>query len=115
VPAFVTANAATATPTAAELRQLLALFGDDKLTPEQHLAIDRITITSDATFDPSPSASVFESGTIDGVPFRFSEPTQFAGTFASNTLRLTYRILGATQQNGADALLLEPLRLEASR
>lgn len=115
VPAFLTANAATATPTSADLRQLLALLGDEKLTPEQRQALDRIAFTSDAKFDPSPSASVFESGTIDGVPFRFSEPMQFAGTFTAPTLRLTYRILGATQQNGADALLLEPLRLEASR
>jgi tetratricopeptide (TPR) repeat protein len=115
VPSFVTANATTATPTAAELRQLLARFGDDKLTPEQRQAVDRITFTSDVSFDATASVSVFESGAIDGVPFRFSEPTQFNGTFAAPTLRLTYRILGATQQNGAEALLLEPLRLEASR
>jgi hypothetical protein len=38
----------------------------------------------------------------------------FNGTFAAGVpLRLTYRILGATQLTGADALLLEPLRLEA--
>ena len=115
VPSFVTANATTAIPTAAELRQLLALFGDEKLTPEQRQTLDRITFTSDVAFDPSASASVFESGTVGGVPFRFSEPMQFNGVFAAPTLRLTYRILGATQQNGADALLLEPLRLEASR
>src|SRR5207253_5729762 len=70
VPSFVTGNATTATPTPAELRQLLALFGDDKLTPEQRQAIDRITFASDVAFDPTSSASVFESGTIAGVPFR---------------------------------------------
>ena len=38
------------------------------------------------------------------------------GTFAAHVpLRLTYRILGPTQIDGADALLLEPLKLEAAR
>ena len=48
--------------------------------------------------------------------FRFPEPMTFNGTFAAGVpLRLTYRILGATQLNGADALLLEPMRLEPAR
>ncbi|MCU1349983.1 MAG: hypothetical protein JWO56_3013 [Acidobacteria bacterium] len=118
VPRFVTSAATAVTPTAAELRQLIALFADDKATPEQRQAIDRITFTSDAAFDPAsasapePGVSVFESGTIEGVAFRFSEPTRFNGAFRSPTVRLTYRILGATRQNGAEALLLEPLKLE---
>ena len=54
----------------------------------------------------------FESGTIDGVPFKFSEPMRFNGTFAPHVpLRLTYRILGAS----GDAVLLEPVRVEAMR
>ena len=58
--------------------------------------------------------TVFESGTIGEVRFRFAEPTAFAGTFTTNAL-LTYRILGATEVNGASALLLEPVRLEPLR
>jgi len=112
VPQFMASSANAAVPTAAELRQLIALFAGEKLTPGQRQAIDRITFTSDALFDAGPSGSVFESGTIAGVPFRFSEPMQFNGTFTIPALRLTYRILGATQQNGADALLLEPLKLD---
>jgi hypothetical protein len=112
VPSFVTANAATATPTTAELRQLLELFAEERLTPEQRQALDRIAFTSEVTFEASSDASVFEAGTIDGLAFRFSEPTQFQGTYTSPTLRLTYRILGLTQRDGSDALLLEPLRLE---
>jgi len=93
-------------PTAAELRTLIARFSE--LTPEQRAALDTATFTSTVTFDqPMP----FESGTIDGVPFKFSEPMQFTGTFAVHTpLRLTYRILGAS----GDAVLLEPVRLEAA-
>ncbi|HYU24590.1 MAG TPA: hypothetical protein VEO74_05265, partial [Thermoanaerobaculia bacterium] len=60
--------------------------------------------------------TTLESGTVEGVPFRFAEPTIFTGTFpAKSPLRLTYRILGVTDVNGADGLLLEPLRLEAIR
>ena len=58
--------------------------------------------------------TVFETGTINGIRFRFSEPTAFTGTFSTNA-RLTYRILGATEVSGADALLLEPVRLEPAR
>jgi hypothetical protein len=91
-------------PTEPELRTLIARFSD--LAPEQRAALDATTFTSTVTFDqPMP----FESGTIDGVPFKFSEPMQFNGAFSAHVpLRLTYRILGAS----GDAVLLEPLRLE---
>jgi hypothetical protein len=110
-PAFLTTSAQ---PTGAELRQLLGA----RFTPEVRAVLDRTTFAGTATFaaatTPSPGQTIFESGTIDGVPFRFAEPTIFTGTFAANApLRLTYRILGVTDVNGADGLLLEPLRLEA--
>jgi hypothetical protein len=96
-------------PTAAELRQLLETF--ERLTPEQRVQLDQASFTSVVRF-----GEPFESGTIDGVPFRFAERTQFAGTFdAAAPLRLTYRISGVTKLGDADALLLEPLRLEAVR
>ncbi len=72
-----------------------------------------MTMTSEVVFNAGPP---FETGTIDGVAFRFSQPMTFNGTFASGVpLRLTYRILGASQLGGADALLLEPVRLEPLR
>lgn len=112
-PAFLTG--ASGPPRAADLRQLITLFGDDRLTPEQRTTLDTLTLESIVTFDSanaSAGQTVLERGTIEGVPFRFSEPTIFSGTFAANApLRLTYRILGAS----GDALLLEPLRLELSR
>jgi tetratricopeptide (TPR) repeat protein len=103
----------SATPTAAELRNLVANF--ERLTPDQRVALDQTTFTSAAVFDSANAANnqttveqtTFESGTIDGVPFRFSEPTIFAGTFGVNA-RLTYRILGVS----GDALLLEPLGVQ---
>jgi hypothetical protein len=99
----------SANPTAAGLRALLDAF--ERLTPEQRTALDRTTYTSTVQF----TGSVFEAGTIDGVPFRFSEPTVFEGTFdITRPLRLTYRILGVTRANDRDALLLEPLRLEVT-
>ena len=80
---------------------------------ENRARLDKETFTGTVVFDQGPP---FETGKIDGMPFRFSEPMTFNGSFAANVpLRLTYRILGATQLNGADALLLEPIRLEAPR
>jgi len=100
-------------PTASDLRAIIAAFNDNRLTPDQRSQLDRMTFMSTAVFDQGPP---FETGRIDDVPFRFSEPMKFSGNFASKVpQRLTYRILGATQQNGADALLLEPLRLEVPR
>ncbi|HEX8169179.1 MAG TPA: hypothetical protein VF824_01420 [Thermoanaerobaculia bacterium] len=105
-------------PTAAELRALIDAY--ERLTPEQRVALDAMTFTSEARFDaaqPAPAAqTVLAGGTIAGVAFRFREPTAFAGTFdARAPLRLTYRILGVTRAGDADALLLEPLRVEAAR
>lgn len=115
-PAFLRGGAATATPSASDLRSLIALFNDNRLTPEQRAALDKITLTSVVQFnerkDVSATQTAFESGEIDGVPFRFSEPIAFSGDFAAHApLRLTYRVFGASN----DELLLEPIQLEAAR
>lgn len=115
-PVFLRTGATTATPSASELRSILAMFSDNRLTPEQRAALDKIALTSVAQFDERKEApahqTIFESGEIDGIRFRFSEPMAFNGDFAAHApLRLTYRILGASN----DELLLEPLQLEAAR
>jgi tetratricopeptide (TPR) repeat protein len=100
----------SASPRAEELRALL--IGFERLTAEQRAALDQATYTSTVQF----TGTAFEAGTIDNVPFRFSEPTVFEGTFdITRPLRLTYRILGVTRSGDQDALLLEPVRLEAPR
>ncbi|HEX7152482.1 MAG TPA: hypothetical protein VF618_13420 [Thermoanaerobaculia bacterium] len=92
------------TPTGAELRRLLNAF--ETLTPEQRATLDAALYTSTILFDGEEGV-IFESGTIDGVPFRFAEPTQFSSPWPTQTpLRLTYRILGVGR---GDALLVEPL------
>ena len=103
----------SATPTAAELRALIDSF--EEMTAEQRSDLDKKTFTSVVVFDTAAEAAaatqnqtVFESGTIDGVPFRFSEPIAFKGIFEARA-RLTYRILGPSR----DGLLLEPIGLEA--
>lgn len=97
-----------------ELRGLLLTW--NQLGPENRAKLDQRTFTYLATFDTAtpgaPGQTVLESGTVGEVPFRFSEPTAFNGVFGT-TARLTFRVLGVTKHNGADALLLEPLRLEA--
>ena len=102
----------SATPTASELRRLIESF--ERLTPEQRVALDKMTFTSAAVFDfgeVQEMRTSFGSGTIDGVPFRFTEPTLFNGVFSTNA-HLTYRILGVTRAGDRDALLLEPLGVQ---
>jgi Tfp pilus assembly protein PilF len=107
-PAFLSGTATNVTPAVADLRELMQL----DLTPEQRVALDRITFTSSVTFNPGPPAppgqTIFESGTIGDVPFKFSEPVAFSGTFRA-AATLTYHILGVS----GSALLLEPVKLEA--
>jgi hypothetical protein len=113
VPAFLTGM--NTTPSGGELRQFLGL----KLSPEQRATLDALTLSGTAIFASATTVegrTTLASGTIEGVPFRFAEPTIFNGNFAGNTpLRLTYRILGVTDVNGSDGLLLEPIRLEPIR
>lgn len=96
----------SATPVATELRALVESF--EHLTTAQRVELDRTTYANAVTFTGA-AGNTFAGGTIEGVPFRFSEPTIFNGTF-DVAARLTYRILGITE---GDALLLEPLGLEA--
>lgn len=101
---------------AALLRQLIG--SDEGLTPEQRRALDAATFRGIAVFrsagDAPPGQTVLESGTIDSVPFRFAEPTAFLGTFAPGVpVRLAFRLLGVTTIDGRDAVLLEPLGIEA--
>jgi len=115
LPAFLRAAVTTATPSAADLRSLIALFNENRLTPEQRTALDKLTMTNVAQFDDARSENhqtIFEKGEIAGIRFRFSEPMAFNGDFAAHApLRLTYRVLGASN----DELLLEPIQLEAAR
>ncbi|MGA8810309.1 MAG: hypothetical protein WB973_20750 [Thermoanaerobaculia bacterium] len=116
-PAFLRAGLTAATPSASDLRSLIAMFNDNRLTPEERAALDKIALTSVVQFDEAKGnapahQTIFESGQIDGVRFRFSEPMAFNGDFAAHApLRLTYRVLGASN----DELLLEPMQLEAAR
>lgn len=102
-------------PAGEELRALQQGF--DQLTPEQRVALDARIYTGIVTFDAATADNqgrvAFASGTIEGIPFRFSEPTVFVGTFdPGRPLRLSYRILGVTRSGVRDALLFEPVRLE---
>jgi len=92
-----------------DLNETLKILVRNQLTAEQRQQLDETVLSANVTFDAVP----FVSGRAGGIPFRFSEPTAFKGNFAANTpLRLTFRILGATELNGASALLVEPIKLE---
>jgi tetratricopeptide (TPR) repeat protein len=100
----------SATPSVAELRSLLDSF--EQLSAAQRTALDRATYTSTVRFE----GDAFEKGLVEGVPFRFSQPVVFEGSFdIRRALRLTYRILGVSRAGNGNVLLLEPLRLETPR
>ena len=96
-----------------ELRRLLRAA--DRLDAQHRAALDVRTFESIVRFDSGTTSNqqtVFQSGLIEDVPFRFTEPTAFFGAFQpAAPLRLRYRILGVTEANGKPALLLEPLGL----
>lgn len=98
---------------AAELRQLLRAA--DRIEPRHRQLFDTREFESVVVFDRAETTNgqtVLHTGLIEDVPFRFTEPTAFRGTFAAAApLRLRYRILGVTESNGKGALLLEPLGL----
>jgi hypothetical protein len=122
-PTFLSGPATSVAPSASDLRKLLALIEQQRISPGQRAALDRLTFASTVTFHTGPQSpqsaaeqTIFESGSIEDLPFRFSEPMAFAGKFAADApLRLTYRVLGVTELDGRTALLLEPLKLEAVR
>jgi len=116
VPGFLSGGTTTPTPSAGELRSLLRMFDDGTLSAEQRARLDTLGFMSTVLFDDAKAGAtegqtIFESGNVDGVPFRFSEPIAFRGTFVAHApLRLTYRVLGSSN----DALLVEPVKLEAT-
>ncbi len=119
VPAFLTngVSGASVTPTAAELDALVRLLAQNRLAPAQRVILDATSFSTAAVFDgtsPAPDAvrTTFESGTIGEMPFRFSRPVTFTGSFpAGEPLLFTFRILGATRMNGTAALLLDAISL----
>jgi len=104
-------------PSASDLASLVQLLHATPTAAEMS-ALDQLTLSSRVTMDApvgeSPSGTTtFGSGTIGALHFRFSQPSAFRGDFHSaEALRLEFRVLGVTEVDGREALLLEPLRLE---
>jgi tetratricopeptide (TPR) repeat protein len=117
-PRCLDGASATASATESDLRSMISLFVDNRLTAAQRAALDRVVLSSPAVFDRSPGASppgktVFSTGRIGSIPVAFAQPMTFNGTFTANApLLLHYRILGVTEVAGVQGLLLEPVRLE---
>ena len=98
-----------ADPSEAELRTVLSLFSGNALSPADRATLDQEEFSSIVKLDGS------EIGSINGVPFRFQTPTDFRSASNPKSLRLTYRILGATTAGGRDALLIESVRVEVGQ
>jgi len=114
---FAIASSGTIEASGRLLREVIG--SNESLTPDQRMKLDQTLFRGLASFttatEGTPAQTTLESGTIDGVDFRFTEPTAFHGVFsAGSALRLTFRILGVTEVDGRDALLLEPLGIEVA-
>ena len=99
-----------------ELQSLIALFRSPEITAEQRTAFDATAFHSTARFaEPvakDDSTTTFSSGNIGSIPFRFSSPTRFQGTYdGASALDLEFRILGLSEEAGREIVLLEPIRL----
>lgn len=102
-------------PTESDLRAVLGLFAANTLTPADRATLDQEKFSSIVMFDASDGETL-RSGTMNKVPFRFQNPTRFEGIDPkASTLRVTYRILGATTVDERDALLIEPLRAKVEK
>lgn len=91
-------------PAESELRTLLNLFANHRLSGDDLATLDRAEFTGSAELETP------ERGTIHGIPFRLQTPARVQGK-----VRMTYRILGATTIDERDALLLEPVRVEVAK
>jgi tetratricopeptide (TPR) repeat protein len=117
-PGWLDGTSSTADASESDLRSLISLLVDNRLSAAQRAALDRVVLSSPAVFDSVVEASppgkmIFSAGRIGSIPVAFTRPTTFDGTFAAGSpLLLEYRILGVTEVAGAQGLLVEPLRLE---
>lgn len=73
--------------------------------------LESLRFVNQLTFDAAGYAdggtTIFESGSIEDLPVRFSRPTAFRGSFhAGEVLTLEYRIAGATVGHGGRPVLL---------
>ena len=118
-PGFLAiASSGTIEASGSLLREIIG--SNERLTPEQRIKLDQTLFRGLVRFttatENTPGQTTLESGTIDGVDFRFSGPTAFHGTFSDvSPVWLTFRILGTTEVEGRDAVLLEPVGIEAVR
>ncbi|HVT44148.1 MAG TPA: tetratricopeptide repeat protein [Thermoanaerobaculia bacterium] len=77
------------------------------------LVISAVVVFAEGRFSGEETTS-FDRGMLHSVPFRFPAPAAFRGRFEGSRVRLEFRILGATEIEGAAGLLLEPLRITPS-
>ena len=119
-PQFLLSEVNTvARPGPGELARLVALIRTNRLTPEARTRLDAVTLAATVEFAERVSATdattTFERGMVDGIPFRFQQPTEFHGGFAAGErLELEFRVLGVSQRGSEAELVLEPLRISKS-
>lgn len=119
-PAFLaSAGPLVRDPSASDLSSIAALLRTNTLAPDERARLDTLAFSSRvavAGATTNGETTTIGGGEIGQMPFRFSVPTVFRGDFSNApALRLEYRILGITDSESGEALLLEPVRLEVAQ
>lgn len=119
-PAFLDAgDPVVRDPSPRDLAALLSLLRTSSLAPGDRMRLDSLALSSVFAADGSTSdgeTTTVARGTIGVIRFAFAAPTVFRGDFTrAPSIRMEYRILGVTESETGEALLVEPLRLEAAQ
>lgn len=96
-----------------ELRQLSAVLRGS-LAAEQRTIVDSAVVSADVllhqpVFDGS--TTIASGARSADVVLRFSEPIRFRGRFDAGEVVLTFRVLGASEDENESYLLVEPVKV----
>lgn len=101
-----------------ELVLLLRKLRTGSLAPEQMTMLDALHFTAPVSFERATSSdsetTTFQSGSMHRQPFRFAAPVAFRGRYdASAELQLEFQILGVTESDGRETILLQPWKVRS--
>ncbi len=101
-----------------DLSLLVARIRTGTLTPEQLALVDTLHFVAPVAFEDVTSrdaeTTTFQAGSLYDQRFRFSSPATFTGRFEAGTPHeLEFQILGISETDGRETLLLQPWRVSS--
>ncbi len=120
VPSFLNADHSTEPVdlSAEDLSLLLRQLRAGALAPEHLVRLDALHFIAPVLFEEATARDVetttFHSGLVYHLPFRFATPATFRGRYDAGTQhRLEFQILGITEADGKETLLLQPWKVNS--